>query len=106
MNLRISQDQLRFRLTLDDAEQLFRDKIIKDKIKLPNAGWIEYGVEIHEDLTQGEFIGTSLLLKIGPFDLQKIKMGDETIYSSKIKETDVTVVVEVDRLSIKRKKEN
>jgi hypothetical protein len=103
MNLRISPDQLRFRLTLDDAKKLHNEKLIKDKLKLPKDGWIEYGIEIHEGISEGEFIGSSLVLKIGAFDLQKIEMGDETVFSSRIKDTEVVVVVEVDRMSRKSK---
>jgi hypothetical protein len=104
MNLRISPDQLRFRLTLDDAKKLYKDKFIKDKIKIPKEGIIEFGIEIHQGVTLGEFIGSSLVLKIGPFDMQKVEAGDETIFSARIKDTDVAVVVEVDRMSRKAQK--
>lgn len=104
MNLKISSDQLRFRLTLDEACQLYKEKQLKDHIQLPIQGRIEYGIEIHEGLTQGEFVGSSLVLKIGPFDINKIERGDETVFSSQVRDTEVEVVVEVDRLSRKTKK--
>jgi hypothetical protein len=104
MNLRISHEQLRFRLSLAEAQQLHNEKLITDKIKLPDGGWLEYGVEIHDGLTQAEFLGSSLLFKIGPFDLQEIARGEEIIFSSQIKDAEIIIVVEVDRMSRKTKK--
>jgi hypothetical protein len=93
---------LRFRLTLDDAYKLYQEKQLKDRIQLPVQGWIEYGVELHEGLNQAEFIGTSLVLKIAPFDIEEIEKGEESVFSSRIRDTAVDVVVEVDRLSQKK----
>lgn len=101
MNLRISSDQLRYRLSLDEVKRLHKEHSIKEKLNLPTTLNIEYGIEIHEGLSQSEFVNSSLIFKISPFDIQEVDRGEEIVFSSKVNSTEV--IVEVDRMSRKKK---
>jgi hypothetical protein len=86
---------------LDEAQRLYKEHRIKDKMELPGAINFEYGIEIHEGLTQGEFVNSSLIFKISPFNLEEVDRGEEIVFSSKVNNTEV--IVEVDRMSRKRR---